>query len=77
MPNQPSSSCPLLRRFARDGRGSATPPEWPPLILQRSEPSMGKGDKKTRRGKIWRGTFGKRRPRARNEKPAAKAPAAK
>jgi 30S ribosomal protein S31 len=39
---------------------------------------MGKGDKKTRRGKIWRGTFGKRRPRARNEKPAAKpAPAPK
>jgi len=39
---------------------------------------MGKGDKKTRRGKIWRGTFGKRRPRARNVKPAAKpAPAAK
>jgi 30S ribosomal protein S31 len=32
---------------------------------------MGKGDKKSRRGKIWRGTFGKRRPRARNEKPAA------
>jgi ribosomal small subunit protein bTHX len=24
---------------------------------------MGKGDKKTRRGKIWRGTFGKRRRR--------------
>lgn len=22
---------------------------------------MGKGDKKTKRGKIWRGTFGKRR----------------
>jgi 30S ribosomal protein S31 len=33
---------------------------------------MGKGDKKTRRGKIWRGTYGKRRPRPRNEKPAAK-----
>ncbi|MCL4454863.1 MAG: 30S ribosomal protein THX [Deinococcus sp.] len=24
---------------------------------------MGKGDKKTRRGKIWRGTYGKYRPR--------------
>ncbi|NJX16411.1 30S ribosomal protein THX [Tamlana crocina] len=24
---------------------------------------MGKGDKKTKRGKIYRGTFGKRRPR--------------
>jgi 30S ribosomal protein S31 len=35
---------------------------------------MGKGDKKTRRGKIWRGTFGKRRPKAKNQpgkKPAA------
>jgi 30S ribosomal protein S31 len=38
---------------------------------------MGKGDKKSRRGKIWRGTFGKRRPRARNVKPAAVKPAAK
>ena len=28
---------------------------------------MGKGDKKSRRGKIWRGTFGKRRPRKRNK----------
>ncbi|GIV24682.1 MAG: hypothetical protein KatS3mg026_0374 [Bacteroidia bacterium] len=24
---------------------------------------MGKGDRRTRRGKIWRGTFGKFRPR--------------
>lgn len=24
---------------------------------------MGKGDRRTRRGKIWRGTFGKYRPR--------------
>ncbi|QXD14984.1 30S ribosomal protein THX [Rhodocaloribacter litoris] len=24
---------------------------------------MGKGDKRTRRGKIWRGTFGKARPK--------------
>lgn len=24
---------------------------------------MGKGDKKTKRGKIWRGTFGKSRPK--------------
>jgi 30S ribosomal protein S31 len=37
---------------------------------------MGKGDKKSRRGKIWRGTFGKRRPRARNARPAAAKPAA-
>ena len=33
---------------------------------------MGKGDKKSRRGKIWRGTFGKRRPRARAVKPPGK-----
>ncbi|MER3443460.1 30S ribosomal protein THX [Calidithermus roseus] len=25
---------------------------------------MGKGDRRTRRGKIWRGTFGKYRPRS-------------
>lgn len=24
---------------------------------------MGKGDQRSKRGKIWRGTFGKRRPR--------------
>ena len=24
---------------------------------------MGKGDQRSRRGKIWRGTFGRRRPR--------------
>jgi len=36
---------------------------------------MGKGDQRSRRGKIWRGTFGKRRPR--KSKPAAgAAPAA-
>jgi 30S ribosomal protein S31 len=27
---------------------------------------MGKGDQRSRRGKIWRGTFGKRRPRKSN-----------
>lgn len=33
---------------------------------------MGKGDKRTRRGKIWRGTTGKRRPKesGAKEKPA-------
>ncbi|MBI2614606.1 MAG: 30S ribosomal protein THX [Gemmatimonadetes bacterium] len=34
---------------------------------------MGKGDRKTRRGKLWRGSFGKRRPRKRKKKPAVKA----
>ena len=34
---------------------------------------MGKGDKKTRRGKIWRGTFGvTRRPSENQNKPASK-----
>ncbi|MBF01441.1 30S ribosomal protein THX [Flavobacterium sp. D11R37] len=27
---------------------------------------MGKGDKKTKRGKIWRGSFGVRRPKDKN-----------
>lgn len=29
---------------------------------------MGKGDKKTKRGKIWRGTSGKWRPKKKNKK---------
>ncbi|MCX8063714.1 MAG: 30S ribosomal protein THX [Candidatus Hydrogenedentes bacterium] len=29
---------------------------------------MGKGDRKTRRGKIWRGTFGKTRLKSNKEK---------
>jgi 30S ribosomal protein S31 len=33
---------------------------------------MGKGDRKTRRGKVYRGTYGKRRPR--KKKPAKSAP---
>ena len=33
---------------------------------------MGKGDQRSRRGKIWRGTFGKRRPkRSKSGAPAA------
>lgn len=35
---------------------------------------MGKGDRRTRRGKIWRGTYGKSRPKkkkAKKEKAAA------
>jgi 30S ribosomal protein S31 len=33
---------------------------------------MGKGDKKSRRGKIWRGSFGKTRPKqkAKSEEPS-------
>ncbi len=31
---------------------------------------MGKGDRRSRRGKIWRGTTGKRRAKARREAPA-------
>ncbi len=33
---------------------------------------MGKGDKKSRRGKIFAGSFGKTRPRKKNNKPATK-----
>jgi 30S ribosomal protein S31 len=29
---------------------------------------MGKGDRKTRRGKIWRGSFGKTRPKGSGKK---------
>lgn len=29
---------------------------------------MGKGDQKTKRGKIYRGTFGKHRPRKKNKR---------
>lgn len=38
---------------------------------------MGRGDKKTRRGKIARGSFGNRRPRLRNKKKSAAKPAGK
>ncbi len=34
---------------------------------------MGKGDLRTRRGKIFRGTYGKSRPRKKKRKDAAKA----
>ncbi len=32
---------------------------------------MGKGDSRTRRGKIFKGTFGKKRPKKTAKKPAA------
>jgi len=35
---------------------------------------MGKGDRKTRRGKIYRGTFGKRRPKKPHAKPSSARP---
>lgn len=34
---------------------------------------MGKGDKRTRRGKIWQKTYGKLRPKMKNRITAAKA----
>lgn len=37
---------------------------------------MGKGDQRSRRGKIWRGTFGKRRPKKKNLTKAQSQPAA-
>jgi len=30
---------------------------------------MGKGDQRSKRGKIWRGTYGRRRPKDRKPKP--------
>ena len=36
---------------------------------------MGKGDQRSRRGKIWRGTFGKRRPKKSNSVAQTKAAA--
>jgi 30S ribosomal protein S31 len=36
---------------------------------------MGKGDKRTRRGKIFRGSFGKTRPHRAKKKTPAKKPA--
>lgn len=33
---------------------------------------MGKGDKKTKRGKIFRGSYGKLRPRKKNKKTSSK-----
>lgn len=35
---------------------------------------MGKGDRKTRRGKIWRGTYGKTNPRKLRNKIASRMP---
>ena len=37
---------------------------------------MGKGDKRTKKGKIYRGSYGKRRPRKLNKKKAKAAAAA-
>jgi 30S ribosomal protein S31 len=33
---------------------------------------MGKGDQRTKRGKIWKGTYGKTRPRKKNKKESGK-----
>ena len=38
---------------------------------------MGKGDKRTKKGKIYRGSYGKRRPGKLKRKAAAKTPAPK
>jgi 30S ribosomal protein S31 len=45
----------------------------------RGIPTMGKGDRRSKRGKVFRGTFGKRRPKAKSgskPNPAAVAAAA-
>jgi ribosomal small subunit protein bTHX len=41
------------------------------LNYKHQEPSMGQGDKKTRKGKIWRGSYGN----TRKHKPVKKKPA--
>ncbi|WP_161541392.1 30S ribosomal protein THX [Rhodothermus marinus] len=38
---------------------------------------MGKGDRRTRRGKIWRGTYGKYRPKKKKKQQQEAAAAAK
>jgi 30S ribosomal protein S31 len=43
------------------------------LSLQKNKLVMGKGDRKTRRGKIWRGSYGKTRPRKKNKAKLVKA----
>jgi ribosomal small subunit protein bTHX len=62
----------------REARGASCPPEgdFVPRLFglagcfgSREERSMGRGDKRTRRGKIARHSFGKSRPKA--TKPAA------
>jgi 30S ribosomal protein S31 len=37
------------------------------------QPDMGKGDKRTKKGKIYRGSYGKRRPRKLKPQPKAAA----
>jgi 30S ribosomal protein S31 len=43
---------------------------------QRGDEIVGKGDKRTRKGKIFKGSFGKRRPKAGTKKAAPAAPQA-
>ena len=46
----------------------------PPRIQRHQESTVGKGDRKTRRGKIYAGSFGKSRPKdaSKNKKAVAK-----
>ena len=54
------------------------PPRLPPRVFPQSERVfMGKGDIKSRRGKIYRGSFGKSRPKDPAKKKAAAAKALK
>ena len=41
--------------------------QWPPIAVQ-GRIDMGKGDKRTRRGKLFRGSYGKTRPGRPNKK---------
>ncbi|WP_420575347.1 30S ribosomal protein THX [Ekhidna sp.] len=40
------------------------------ILFLKEKTIMGKGDKKSRRGKIWKGTYGVNRPRPSNKKTA-------
>lgn len=86
-----SGGCSLVKRgldCRTFGCEDITAPKWcslgSTLFHQHNEleeESVGKGDKRTRRGKLWRGTYGKCRPRKKKNKnllaqsaPAAGAP---
>jgi len=55
-----------VRSFSRRGAKAQSRKENKRYDLVYRRTSMGKGDQRSRRGKIWRGTFGKRRPKKKN-----------
>ena len=56
------------------GRTSLRRFQWKPRTHSSTKgQTVGKGDRKTRKGKTWRGSFGNRRPRKKNRKRPVKA----